>query len=384
MAFRICLALMASPSAAQGTELLMERRLHSGGAPHYQRQHQNRCTFRALFVCIAVAVNATIPELATAQDRVSFIPKSGGSPITLTGEIQEYTGDRLIILHAQGRPQSIAADQIQSIQTHYDADHLEGVKAFQIGDTQAARELFLAALEQDKREWIDRELLILLTRCALRENDFSGALGAFREVVTTDPSTRHWGAAPLVWTPLVVSEEVKSQTRRMLVSKKPSEQLLGASFLLFDNQNSQAAIRVLKQLAVDINPRISALGKAQLWRLDLADGKVSDLTLQSWKQQIDRFPKEMRGGPQFLLGKGYSLRGDHRRAAAEWMWIPTVYAQHELVTPRALYEAAESTERSGLTLEAKVLYRELTMRFPWSDEARLARTKETQSTSSSP
>lgn len=309
------------------------------------------------------------PGKVGAQDRVTFRPRDEAAPITMTGEILDYTGRRLTIRPRGGTPQSIPAGNVVAVKTYYDPAHLEGLDLLNHGNVEQAREKFNEALKRDKRDWVIREILSWLVRCAYREGDLLGAIAYFREIVKSDPLTRHWGVAPLVWTPQPIGEQLRSEGRRLLTGDRASDRLLGASLLLLDPDYGEAAERQIRNLSSETNPRISGLARAQRWRLILASRDVSENILASWKGQIDYLPEQIRGGPQYLLARGYEIRGEDRRAAAEYLWIPLVYSDHDLLAVRALIDAAQASQRSGLMHEAEVLYRELQSRYPWSSEA---------------
>jgi tetratricopeptide (TPR) repeat protein len=310
----------------------------------------------------------------SAQDRVTFRPRDDAAPITMSGEILEYTGRKLTIRPRDGAPHAIDAGNVVEVKTYYDPAHLEGLSLLNRGKVEEAREKFTEALKRDKRDWVSREILSWLVRCAYREGDMLGAIAYFREIVKSDPLTRHWGVAPLVWAPQSIGERLRTEGRRLLTGDRASDRLLGASLLLLDPDHGEAAERQIRNLSSETNPRISGLARAQRWRLILASRDVSENILASWKGQIDYLPEQIRGGPQYLVARGYEIRGEDRRAAAEYLWIPLVYSDHDPLAARALLDAAEASRRSGLTHEAEVLYRELLSRYPWSTEATSVRT----------
>lgn len=313
-----------------------------------------------------------------AQDRVTYTPPGASRPLTVIGAVVDSTGRELTLRPASGATQRIDPESIVEIQTVYEPSHLKGIELFAQGDVAAARSALHEALEREHRDWVDREILAWLVKCDLREQNLAGALESFRSLVKTDPLTRHWGQAPLAWAPATVSDQVRSEMRRWLKSTSPPERLLAASLLLLDPVSGEAADKELDTLARDPNPIVSAYSRAQLWRLDIARRNVSELALEDWRTQIDRLKPVLRAGPQYLLARGYEVRGELRRAAAEALWIPFVCHEPEALAARALLDAAESLQRTGLAEEAGVLQRELLARYPWSGEAAQVRSRARQ------
>lgn len=322
---------------------------------------------------LLLAAVALLTGTVAGQDKVTFRPDENSRPVVLIGEVLDYTGRGLTFRPTGGTPRTVPADHIDAIETHYDPGQLQGLDLFRRGETQAAQAKFREALKRDQREWVKREILSWLVRCAVRERDLPGAFMTFRELVLSDPETRHWGVAPLVWSPLSLSEALKSEGRQLLVAPRASDRLLGASLLLLDPVYGTPAERELSSLARDSNPRISSLARAQLWRLQLASRQISSETLESWASHVAYLPRTLRAGPQYLVARGYEVRGEPRRAAAEYLWVSQIYTENEQLAARATLDAAEASRGAGLTREADVLYREILSRFGWSPEAASAR-----------
>ncbi|WP_437226147.1 tetratricopeptide repeat protein [Planctomicrobium sp. SH661] len=316
-------------------------------------------------------------EPVIAQDRVTFTPSGTSGPVTAVGTVLDYTGRALTIQTASG-VQHLPTASITSIETTYDPVYQRGIQEFQQGQTPAAQASFREAFEREQRLWVKREIRSWLVKCSLRQQDLIGAIREFREITLTDPQSRFWGIAPLVWSPVAISEGVRSEMQPWLKSERESERMLAASLLLLDPVLGEAAEDQLNQLARDTNPVLSSYSRAQLWRLPLASRNVSDVMLQNWRGDIERLPPELRSGPQSLLARGYEIQGDLRKSVSEALWLPYVYSENEPLAARALYDSAEALAKSGLTQEAKVLQQELVARYPWSREASFTRSETRQ------
>ncbi|MCA8994297.1 MAG: hypothetical protein KDA88_20120 [Planctomycetaceae bacterium] len=318
----------------------------------------------ALLLCAATRV--------FAEDRVTFIPDSGGAPVTIVGTIREYGGQELIIQPAGKTPQSIPVSQIQNVETFYGPKYQLAISQFNEGNVETARQTFRQAMREESREWVQREQLSWIVRCEHRSGNLLGAALAFLQIVESDSDTQHWSAAPLQWYGTQIGASEQSQAKSWMAGRIAAEQLIGASWLLQDPTFGQPAERVLDELARNTNPKISQLARVQLWRLRFGP-KLSDLTVAAWEHDVERMPESIQNGPRYLIGRAYLQRQEFRQAAAAFLWLPTVYDDHEPLAARACYEAAESLRRSGLTQEAENLYREVVARYAWTTEAKSAR-----------
>lgn len=328
----------------------------------------------ALTVCLLFEL-LILGHSTFAEDRITYRPGGTSKPITLIGEIIDYDGRDLTLRSSSGTPQYIASDDVVEVKTHYDAVHKEGIAAFREAKFDLAKSKLITAYDREPREWVDREIASWIVRVSLLQNDFRTAFRYFSAIIKSDPYTRHWGIAPLIWSPVNITDEIRKPLRASLISSRPEERFLAASILLFDGVSGRLAERELNELASDPNPRISRLARAQLWRVSLANQEITENILRGWREQIEQLPESMRPGPQYLLGRGYLAVGELRSAAAEFLKLTIIYTNNDSLTARATLEAAEAIEKTGLTSEADILYRELEVRFPTTNEAKLARDK---------
>jgi tetratricopeptide (TPR) repeat protein len=156
------------------------------------------------------------------------------------------------------------------------------------------------------------------------------------------------------------------------------DRFLGAAWLLFDETNHEAAATALREYSRSTNTRISALATAQQWRIRLRESDPSDVELAGWRDHIEFIPREFRSGPQALLALGYQRVGQYEQAAAEWLWISTVYTEQDMLTARATLESGECLYRLGRMEEAMRLFTETAERFAWSPQAGIARQRLTE------
>lgn len=322
---------------------------------------------------LAFAIPTTV-YLAWAEDRVVIAPPNSSGEIIIRGEIVDFVGSTLRIRTDGGtEAQNIPIGQIVRIETPYHPDHQTALSRLGEGLTAEAEEAFLAAYEHEPRAWVRREILALLVQCAERREDHVTAATRFLEIIREDPQSRYWGQAPVPWTPAVVDEALRAEAELWMRRSFDVDQFLGASWLLFDATNGEAAQETLREFSRGTNTRLSALATAQLWRVRLRDGNPSDVELSGWRDHIEFMPREFRSGPQALLAAGYQRSGQLEQAAAEWLWISTVYTEQDALTAKATLTAGECLHQLGRTDEASRLFEETVDRFAWSPQAGIAR-----------
>lgn len=321
------------------------------------------CLGLALVFCFFWGSSTTV----LAQDRVTQLSNDTGTRMVRQGQILDLKADVLTLLYGASTIR-IPFDQVLQIETPYTATHQAGLQLLEISEQDEAIVKLTAALKQEPREWVQREIYASLMKARLRKNDLGGALASFRKILETDPETRHWGIAPLCWNPTQVPSFIVTEYTPLLRGSRAAEQLLAACLLLNDPLAGGEAVSALKSLVKSSNRPVAILSKAQLWRLELAKQSVSDGMLEDWQNQLRYFPKWLKSGPQYLLGRGYDETGSPRSAATEFVKIGTLYSENESLAAAAQFQAAELLQRSGVGRESQILYHELKQRYPWAKE----------------
>ena len=311
-----------------------------------------------------------------AEDRVTLIPAGAVDPVILIGAIEDYTGQELV-LRRPGVDTSdrYPANTIQSVQTWRSPIHEQGVAELDAGTTPLAEQSLLQALKDEPRDWVKREILALLVRCAIRRHDWGTAGTRFLSITKQDAATLHWSIAPLQWAPQSLGDNPKTLARAWLKGTDPSSRLLASSWLLLDPVYGETAHQTLDDLARDPNRIVNTFARSQLWRLRLGL-ELSELEVDKWRQDVRRMPRAFRAGPQYLVGRGLLQRSEPGAAAAELLWLPLVYDENEDLSARALVDAAGALERTGQSQAALTLYDSVIARYawsPWANEARHAR-----------
>jgi len=332
---------------------------------------------------VAIGLFTLEARSCTAADRVTIHPEGTSSAITLVGDVVDFNRRELKLQQKTGAGlRYIPADEILSVETYHGDAHRRAVREFAAGEIGQAESSFLAAYAEDHRPWVQRELLAGLVRCARRQGQFAVAAARFLQIIKSEPATRHWSAVPLIWAPEAIPADTRDEATVWLRHHTQAGRLIGASVLLQDPAHGTLAVREMKQLARETDPVISSLARAQLWRLKLTPGQTTPNELRSWREDIERMPADLRGGPYWVLAKAHELAGDYEQAAADWLWLPTVYHEDGVTTVHASLAAARALTRLGRQDEGLTLYREVASRFGWSPLASEARAaiRETEQT----
>ncbi len=318
---------------------------------------------------LAIALVALVAARSLpAQDRVTVLPEWASSPITVVGQVTEFNGRRIVIRVESGTPiQTYKADEVVHIETQQSESHQQAMRAMAAGDTARAETEFQRAMELETRGWVQNELLSWLARCARRRGDRVTATRRFLTIVNSDPESRFWGVAPLVWAPETMSPAFHTLARECLARQEEPARLIGASALLLDTTLGPSAEAELQRLARSSNLVVKLLAQSQLWRTRLAAGDMTPFELEIWRGKVQQLPAGSRSGPTYLLGRVASQRNDTAEAISNWLWLPLVYGEDEPLAARACFEAAEALARLGHADEAATLFQEVVDRYGWSD-----------------
>lgn len=300
-----------------------------------------------------------------AQDVVVLQTDGASSRLTMPCQIVDYTGERITVQFKSGAPQkSYPAEQVVEVRTAWLESHELGRKRLSERRLDEALPALQAAFVAEKRSWVRRDILASLIRGLLRTGDRASAGTRFLQLIESDPTTRQFGLIPLVWASEPISGAAKSQAREWLQHESDAARLLGASWLLDEPTASDTAAQELQALQRVADDRVRKLAQAQTWRLKLRTLEVSDLELNRWSARLQELPSPLRGGPSYLLGRGWSLRREQERAATAFLWTALMDDSDARLSARAGVEAAESLKRLGQLDDARRLLQEVATRFP--------------------
>jgi tetratricopeptide (TPR) repeat protein len=277
----------------------------------------------------------------------------------------DYTGERITVQFKTGAAnKTYPAEQVIEVRTAWQESHELGRKLLSERKLDEASTALQSALVVEKRAWVRREILASLIRCELRSGNRPAAGTRFLQLLESDRTTRCFGLIPLVWASEQISGAAKSQARTWLTQEGDAAHLLGASWLLDDSSSSETAVQELQALQRSTDERVRQLAQAQSWRLKLRALEVSDIELTRWDTRVRDLPASLRGGPSYLLGRGFAMRREHDRAATALLWVALMDDGDARLAARAGVEAAESLKRLGQPEDARRLLQEIATRFP--------------------
>ena len=309
-----------------------------------------------------------------AQDQVILQTEGTSSRLTLPCQIVDYTGERITVQFKGGPTQkTYPAEQVVEVRTAWLESHELGRKLLAERKLDEAAKALQSALVVEKRGWVQREILASLIRCSLRSGDRASAGTRFLKLLESDRTTRNFGLIPLVWASEQVPGAAKAQARIWLTQESDTTRLLGASLLLDDASLGETAAQELLALQRGTDDRVRSLAQAQSWRLKLRALEISDLELNRWDTRIREMPAVQRGGPSYLLGRGWAMRREHDRAATSLLWVLLMDDSDPRLAARAGVEAAESLKRLGQTDDARRLLQDIATRFPDTEFGEAAR-----------
>jgi tetratricopeptide (TPR) repeat protein len=276
----------------------------------------------------------------------------------------DYTGERITVQFTTGPTQkTYPAEQVIEVRTDWLESHELGRKLLAERKPNEAAKALQSALAAEKRGWVQREILASLIRCSLRMGDRLSAGTRFLKLLESDRTTRHFGLIPLLWASEQVPGAVKEQARVWLTQDSETARLLGASLLLDDANLGESAAQELQRLQRGSDERVRGLAQAQSWRLKLRALEIGDLEFNRWDTRIRELPASLRGGPSYLLGRGWVMRREHDRAATSLLWVMLMDDTDPRLAARAGVEAAESLKRLGQPDDARRLLQEVATRF---------------------
>ncbi len=311
--------------------------------------------------------------VAAAEDRVVLQPAGTSSRVTVAGRIEDFTGRELtLVTGVAGGMKRYSFAEVVEITTTYTEAHQRGRKELEEGRVNEAWESLTAAMDDEDRGWVRREILALQIQCAYRQGAYSRAATRFLAIAQADPVSPHYRLIPLVWTESLPPGMQAADARPWLVSEALPARLIGASWLL-TGTDAVAARQTMLALATDSHPYIQRLAQAQLWRLRLADGNLAAAEVRRWEQLNDEWPEVLRAGPYFLIGRGYADRQEWLLSAAVWMWLPAEYLDRRDLAIEAQFRAANALASAGDASSAMRLAQELTVRFADTPQAVEAR-----------
>lgn len=322
----------------------------------------------SLILFVVLSGQAIFPLHAVGQETVDLvITRKPGAEKTVKrrGRIVEWSG-AVLVIHSTNRDRRINGNEIVEVQTKWTKSYLEGLGELEGGRTRFAIEKLNQALDEEPRPWAKRIIRSKLVDAHQTIEQPQAAVDHFLRIVSEENNTRFLNLAPLPWAGS--GNAIVKIPNGWVGSKNPEWLLIGASWAL-SGKERDIAKKALEELSNDIDPRIRSLAIGQLWRTRT---NVSAKQTEVWQGLVDKMPREMRGGPTFVLADAQSKCQKVDEALINFMRIPILYPNQCSIASAALYRAANLLHNSGKTDRAKSLLNELISKYPesiWAQQA---------------
>ena len=351
---------------------MTQPRLDSTRAPDFAdrfRHPKGRLIALSVLAPLALFSDA---RFASAQDVIHYQPSDRpGTRATVFGEIVEFGGAALRVRLSGGRTTRIDAERVLSIECDRSSQQTSGDDSFARQNYRLALSDYRAALENERRAWIRREILAQAVRCYRELGDLRGAADTFFLLYEREPTLEEFASIPLAWVPSEPPRSLASAAGEWIDrNDSPAAMLIGASLLLSTRQRD-VATRRLRTLMADDDSRIAWMAQVQLWRTETAS--VAETDIRNWQQAAQRMPDALRAGPYVVIGRAWSARGRNDEAALAWLRVPILHGQDRTLSAYALGVAGRALEDGGDFSGAQRLYMEIIEHYadkPAAEESR--------------
>lgn len=324
-------------------------------------------TSRRPLLLLLFALSSILIQSPSVQavDRVVLQQPATGGQIAITGTIIDYTGESLTIRPRQGGTISrhLASDVVE-ISTDYLPDHQLAIDLLARGDWKAARAQLTTVLDQEDRLWVRRIILSQLVRASSSLDDPLAAGRYFAALVQSDPLTVHASVAPLDWMDEVPADALHQQARQWLKGPHRLIRLMGASYLLRDDELGPQAVAELQQIVRSDDVAARTLAQGQLWKHRLSALELTDVEVARWEETILGWPEGLQPGPWTVIARGYEHFGLWPQAAAAWIRLPVTFPESPSLAAYAGLRGAIAFQEAGKFPAAITIAREVAHRFP--------------------
>ncbi|MBI2826439.1 MAG: hypothetical protein HYX69_17315 [Planctomycetia bacterium] len=292
----------------------------------------------------------------TADDVVTLsAPNSPQARSKVTGRVVDHTGRELTI-EIGGTQKRFPAEQVIAIDSEWSDAQLAGDELVAKHDDKAALAQYEQALRAEPRRWVQRHILAQMIWC-LRNTDQDRRAGElFLVLLRSDPATPYFACIPIRWIPGQPPADLEKKAREWLASDVPAAVLMGAGHLL-STGNRAAIVGRLEKLGGDSDPRVASLAHALVWNATFTS--ASPQRLQSWGEQVEKFPDALRAGPYFVLGRALAHHKRPVDAAVALLRVPILYPEDRSLAAGALLGAGRALEDADQSADAAQVYGEL-------------------------
>ncbi|MGQ9562841.1 MAG: tetratricopeptide repeat protein [Thermogutta sp.] len=293
----------------------------------------------------------------------------------LQGTVVDVSGEGIVLELKDHFPRKIPPEQLIRIETRYSEKFWDAQGAVEAGRLDEAIQLLLNARGEEKRLWVRGEITAYIIRLLQAKERYAEAAREFlASDFAGDTRSPYWSCVPLIWFQEMAVSSLSQDATGWVVSNRPEQQLLGASYLLGGPRQSQA-VATLERLRVSSDRVVALLAAAQLWRREIqtADGRK----ISGWEKAVDDLPGGLRAGPCYVIAEAWRAQRETERALIAYLKPPILWPENRRIAARCLWEAANLLEKGQgqsaaradsniQKLQASTLYQELAKRYPES------------------
>jgi hypothetical protein len=312
----------------------------------------------ALFIVVLLSCNLY------AADRV-HLKLDDGSSRRYSGTIVEYNAKTLGLDSAGGRT-NLPARNVTKIETTVAPSLPSARDALQAGKFADAERLLLDSAREEKRRWMQREILAEVVRAQVAQQKYVEAANTFSVIYRDEPDTRFIDRLPLHWWPRELTATEKTQAERLLAEDSAAAKLIGASWLLA-GPNRASATAALTELVRSQTGSLKKLAQWQLWRSQIAGAAASQIT--AWEEELLDNDANLSAGAWLLIGRAKSNAGNHHAAATDFLRAAILANGHEDTAAMGLLWAAREMDRLEQPADAARLRQELKANFAGTEAA---------------
>lgn len=326
------------------------------------------------------ALAALLVSVARAEDVVILSsPTKNESFTRLSGEVVGFTGRGLQLRVKGGRELEFPALQVLRIESPRTPQQLAGDELYQQDDFAGAEDKYRAALAQEKRDWVRRELLAASVRCQRELGNWPGALRVFEGLVKSDPDTFYLAVAPLAWEgPRTIDAAPTIEAAAAAEMMKSSEgwlndgaarplQLIAASWHLGTPRDPDA-LATFQRLVQPPASHVGPLANLQVQRYQFS--ALTPTTIDRWEQLLSAYAQPWCAGGWHMTATAASQFGLQDRAALAWLRIPALYSDQRQFGAQATLAAADALAAADRTAEARRLCEHVVAQYSRLDAAR--------------
>lgn len=324
------------------------------------------CVALTGIVACAQSVNETgdgsAPSgLTTPVDRVIFLPVAVNrgdnwnlaEPSIAEGRIQRFDGAQLVLESNDQQTLSIESERVAAVDFAWASP--EAAELAELVEQRAYRQAagqLKSAIGSGIPTWQQQALIAAVVGAADALGNPRTAGILFLNLAASNPPPMLMADMPLCWTTREPDKVLQDEAAKWLRQDDSAAKLLGASWLLFYEQDAEAR-RVLLALQSDADSLIARLAAAQSWRL--VPPPEVETEVAKWQSLRDAFVGPLQIGPTELIADRLMRSGKGDLAIGQWLRIASnPYGRYHRAA-FALNTAARILKLQGNSEEAKRL-----------------------------